>query len=1036
MLRTVWTTRRWQALYLAGMLAGISAAVPAAAMEDVPVPGGIRALAGVMQIDPAPEPARALAEFARIVHELPEGSNKEIDAGLERLAAHVRAVSDFEEALAHVQTDAAGISLALASNKNTRNRLKAFLDLLGLALIEKKQAFSVQPRKDKEAAERVRLLDNIGIDLDGLATRLNAGESVRLTIPTERVPVPLSTDFWARTIFKRPVAPVDLISAILSDRRASLLARGFMALDDDTLTFMEQHPALVVELYEGRASAFGAFGASLRVRGDRVTTPGGPEAVALWEKAAGRKVTQGDEFVKELFGAHGGKLAYLYSAIADLDEPRRRFALGLWIKDETVRADRFQALVDATLASVGEWDLEKRPFFRPAYDAAYLLASVRVDRTGGPVAPNARRFWARAFDTSDLPDDPARELRNVDEDGVIDAAWVVDQVATGDLLRRTSRFAQFRFGQRAFAGADVAQQPDTLVAVRAAVKFAALVSTLDRINVSSASTYAALARQGEVLNGLDPSRAHTALRQFQSSVSLAARAAQAGTLTAPQSEAVLLSLARVRLNGEGWYAGAVAQWLEGPFATAIGAAGPLTESALIDAAAGIKPTAESPRVITWEDRSYRVDLPASEARRARRIRDKQKTAALDTALLLQRQLANLSAPEITLAAIQSGSAELKRLAAALPQKKLAPGEWPTGVDVPPDPQQLLLHASQELAKITREKDVRKAARVAADLSDVADRLLADGLTALTYAFALGDADGTALLGGDASTRHDFGFADVSKFKRGAWDEPRQELAAGRPWRVQGSLFGLDIALGRLAMRRLTTDKIAVPKIAGNDAAGFVRGFALLDPYAMADADQAAIAQAIARGRQRVSALQKRPDDLAAVADAAGLDGWRRRAVQWSLTSAPDRVESYFSMSELLTLGQVESRPSLDSWGTSVNAGSGCFCTELEPRSPWWAATGRNQLGILPAAVPDVHLRVAVALQSLGLPAVLAKGVLSAVVRRFLDDARPMDADDWLGLVRFAQATSDELIEDAVAALTASGPLLPANTRTAATSQQP
>ena len=53
-----------------------------------------------------------------------------------------------------------------------------------------------------------------------------------------------------------------------------------------------------------------------------------------------------------------------------------------------------------------------------------------------------------------------------------------------------------------------------------------------------------------------------------------------------------------------------------------------------------------------------------------------------------------------------------------------------------------------------------------------------------------------------------------------------------------------------------------------------------------------------------------------------------------------------------------------------------------------------------------------------------KPVLRVAVQDFVDEVRPTDADDWLTLVRAAQAISRERIEDDLAAATAMGPLIP------------
>ena len=84
----------------------------------------------------------------------------------------------------------------------------------------------------------------------------------------------------------------------------------------------------------------------------------------------------------------------------------------------------------------------------------------------------------------------------------------------------------------------------------------------------------------------------------------------------------------------------------------------------------------------------------------------------------------------------------------------------------------------------------------------------------------------------------------------------------------------------------------------------------------------------------------------------------------------------------------------------------------------------HQLGVLAGTVPDLHLRVAATLNELHLPAVLGKAVLASVVQAYIDRVHPSDDDDWFGLVRTAGAFPRESIEDAIAALTSDGPLVP------------
>jgi len=85
-------------------------------------------------------------------------------------------------------------------------------------------------------------------------------------------------------------------------------------------------------------------------------------------------------------------------------------------------------------------------------------------------------------------------------------------------------------------------------------------------------------------------------------------------------------------------------------------------------------------------------------------------------------------------------------------------------------------------------------------------------------------------------------------------------------------------------------------------------------------------------------------------------------------------------------------------------------------------------GFLAAHVADLTLRIATTLRELRLPAALASGVLAAATQDYIDEVKPVHGNDWLALVRAAQAVSKERIEDYLAALTAvGGPLVPVTT---------
>jgi len=64
------------------------------------------------------------------------------------------------------------------------------------------------------------------------------------------------------------------------------------------------------------------------------------------------------------------------------------------------------------------------------------------------------------------------------------------------------------------------------------------------------------------------------------------------------------------------------------------------------------------------------------------------------------------------------------------------------------------------------------------------------------------------------------------------------------------------------------------------------------------------------------------------------------------------------------------------------------------------------------------------LAELKLPAALAPGVLSFAAWDLMVSAQMSEPDDWLAVIRAAQALSRDRITDYVSALTADGPLVP------------
>jgi hypothetical protein len=993
--------------------------------EDIPVPGGIDALAGAAGFRETPDRARFVAELTRLLFELPPRERDPPSPGA-RLSTHLYAASRFQRALAALPKKT--LSLADAEDGATRRAMAEVLAVLGLRLRERRGILTVESNGDRDAAQRVGSLVSLGVDVAGLADTLNKRGVVSLALPVDIVPIPLTTALWSDTILQRRVAPGELLAAILEDDRAILLCHGLAGLDDATLQYLAEHPAILRSIYM-QSPVFAAFGSTLRIRNGRVVTPGEEQsdgARAIWETLVAAKTAEPARFIPALYSRRSGRLAYIYDTIAELDPPHRAFAMGLWLEDPELRLVHARTLVDAIAGSYPEWPTTQRPFVRPLHDFGSTILAAAVEAGGAPRHPASRKFWERVFEGEGLPEDPARLLRDSERSGSIDAAWLAQTIAMSDVRVRGLRVMQLAFGHRVFGGAAPPMNDDAadvLVALRAFVRYRTAMLGLEQAGIRKPAIYATVARKAESLGRLEGGRQFLALSQFQGALAAIVRLARNGSASPVELEELITTLARVPIQNDGHLAGGVIDWVRRDLLKGEDDA---AEFLLLTALGG--PAMPNAPTIEWEGASYRLDLAAAEAERLRRVRQRQGGYILDAAVQLHSTAQSLRVSSIDLEGVAHASAALTRILALLPQKpETTPSDRvPGGAENLPDPHVTIERAIRDLGRITRPRDSRRVAEVAAEVLEAADIVLAEVLSSVAYALALGDPNGATLLGGDVARRHEFGVASRVPGVRDLepWSIPEQHYDPGVPWYVSGSLIGLDVALAPLALQRLAGDDLVGPPATGsNDRETFARSVALINPYALRDAERDRIGSAIQGGRQR-AALARSDADLDALADAVLMDGWRRRALHWTAANEPDAKLSLLSLDELFVLGGG-SLSEVHAWGTAMTPSWGCLCTRMPAPNVWRFLTGRPQAGLLGSAVPDVTLHVAAGLHDLGLPAALAKSILSTEMQQFVDTARPNDGNDWLALVRGAMMITRERFEDFVAAAAAvGGPLLP------------
>ncbi len=658
------------------------------------------------------------------------------------------------------------------------------------------------------------------------------------------VPLPLHPAFWHDVILQAPVDDAQLFGAIVADRRAALVYTGLAHLDEPTLRYFDSHRELARAVARNQAAAFAAFGQSLRIRDDGLEVPGGTKAAALWEAVVGRPVSDTDAFIRQMLARDAGRVAYLYDAVARLDEARQRFALGMTVANPSTRRDRLVALAEHVTRASRSWDLDRHPFARPLHDAVPLLQQVRVTPDGALAPPVSRTFWREAFAGTDLPGRGPRTVTGAaGAADAADAAWLAALLSDRNVVVRRARLDALLFAQRRARADPSASQADLLVVTRAMARYRLAMLTLERMGVAEAATYAAVARVAESLTSAG-ARATVAMTQFQGALVLVERSLLGEALDVQTASRLVRSLADLPRADGSRYDGRVASWLGSELLPAVArakdeatAAGERSnERTILRAAAGCATSRErrtaAADTMAWEGVTYRMDPCLTETARLERRRLGQRAATLDVALSLARISASLSAPVAPRREdLQRDSRDLESIAASVGRTLPRAGEGEAPV-------------SEAVASLTRVAAAlpRPAPgfRPARELAPALDLLTADALASLAYAFALRDPESRLARAPDLARRHDFGLASEVPEER--WTTPwhpavERDQARGQGG-LLGSLLGLDVALADQFLWRLTlAPPPQAPRLANAQKIGFAEGVVLMNPAALTHADR-------------------------------------------------------------------------------------------------------------------------------------------------------------------------------------------------------
>lgn len=918
------------------------------------------------------------------------------------------------ESAARVASPGGTIALAAIKTKQSRSQVEDAMEAIGARLREKKKQYSVTLETGRRERDLQAALKTMGLDVADVVARLNKGETVAIAVPAVGLPLPFSPATWAQ-VFERTVPSRALFAEILRTPTAMLFWYGALALDPATRRFLEASPDLVKVLAREAAPIFASYSAAVAVRDGRVQIAGGAPLQALWEALVDEPVSSPARFVRRLFSRDGGRLAMFFDLIQRLPTAQRTFAAGLWIRGDD-RTGRFRDLYEAVRAVDGDWDPAIAPLKRAPNDPWLLLRGLPAGVTtgNGLAGPQPRKFWQRAFEDG-LPDNPADALKNVTEDGLADAAWFVEHVCHQPVAERAARFRVLMSVSHAFPAPAAADLPGVLMAARGLARFPALFTALERSDLLTAATAQKSVRQADAVDriGGRDERAQ-ALAALQGGVALVDRAVVTGALPLDRARGVIGELMAVPL-ADGRFGPGVALWLVEHVIPALEADGDGSPEARVTRALSM--AVDQRTTVEWEGERYTVDWRGLERRRIEALRKAQGGVQVDHVVQLVQLMRQLPSAAPSREAMREPAAALLALGKAMEgQASLAE------LSDPIEPGRLLTQAARELERVQGPKDRDRIERTVERLGRIADWMSAHLLVALAYTPHLGDPTGAAARAGAVALRHHFGVADPSESQRR--DDPWRAPTQGDGGNVSGALVGLDGALARQSLRRLSA---AVPRPSGLttlNIEALAAQVALASPRPMMAADLSGAVTALGRGRERVRAAHADATALEALAAGAGIVGERRSVLAWMAAHEADRVPAMFTLPELLAAGEWRD-PVPDAFGTPSAALQGRWRLAWPALEPWDTYAGRPTMALMASQAPDLTLRVIELLVQSTLPMELVPAVMAYAVQDLLDDVTVLSSDDWLGLARFAPTLKRERFEDIVSALAGVGLLVPA-----------
>ncbi|HEX4228161.1 MAG TPA: GMC family oxidoreductase N-terminal domain-containing protein [Bryobacteraceae bacterium] len=214
------------------------------------------------------------------------------------------------------------ISLTL-TNKAGKQRTGKVFGILGLKLKSNKERVTVKSAEGKSEVKKQDTLAALAIDDGAIQQALASGETYRLGIPIDSVPVFPSVEYWQRQ-FTVEQYKGGLAEALFADPRIARLFYAINSMDRATAKILVQSvpPQVLAERY---SSALWLYAAALAINGTAAEAPGGPSAIPTWERFTGVSPRNPVPFFEALLDKDDGRLIAFFYSLSQLDFQHQQF---------------------------------------------------------------------------------------------------------------------------------------------------------------------------------------------------------------------------------------------------------------------------------------------------------------------------------------------------------------------------------------------------------------------------------------------------------------------------------------------------------------------------------------------------------------------------------------------------------------------------------------------------------------------------------------------------------------------------------------